>query len=120
MMGHLGRTAVAALATSLALAPMASADNEDYFLNELYKTHQKWNWPYGEQYIVDVGHGVCDDWAAGVSYPDEVASLAVSKQWSQRNTRYFIALATGSFCQGYYSAKIPPEARLQPGQLPGS
>lgn len=105
---------------SLATAPRASADNEDYFLNELYKTHQKWNWPYGEQYIIDVGHGVCNDWAAGVSYPDEVASLATSKQWTQRNTRYFIALATGSFCQGYYLSKIPPEARLQPGRLPGS
>lgn len=104
----------AALTTaSLVTPPLAGADvSEDYFLNELYKTHQKWYWPYGEQYIIGMGRGVCADWAAGVSYADEVESLAVSKRWTHRNARYFVALATGAFCADQYTTMIPPDDRI--------
>ena len=64
---------VVGVVAMLVTAAPASADGaEDYFLNELYKTHQKWYWPYGEGYIIGVARGICDDWAAGVPYTAEV------------------------------------------------
>jgi hypothetical protein len=114
-------TALTLAAAAIAVAPSATADAiEDYFLNELYKTHQKWFWPFGEQYIIGVAHSVCDDWAADMSYPDEVDSLAVAKDWTHRNTRWFIALSTVSFCPDRYETKIPADARLVPGTHPGA
>jgi hypothetical protein len=105
------------VAGTLGTAAPAGADSaEDYFLNELYKTHQKWYWPFGEAYIIGVARGVCDAWAAGVPYPAEVDSLATAKRWTQRNTRFFIALSTASFCPDRYTADIPPEARLHDGK----
>lgn len=111
--------AAAAIGVSATLltAPAASADSaEDYFLNELYKTHQKWYWPFGEGYIIGVARGVCNDWAAGVPYAAEVEGLATAKRWTKRNTRYFIALSTASFCPDRYTSSIPPEARLPDGK----
>ena len=109
--------ALAAVATILMTAAPASADSaEDYFLNELYKTHQKWYWPFGEDYIIGVARGICDDWAAGVPYAAEVEDIAAAKRWTQRNTRYFIALSTASFCPDQYTSNIPPEARLPDGK----
>jgi hypothetical protein len=115
------RITVAAVATGIAgmlvTAPSASADGaEDYFLNELYKTHQKWYWPFGESYIIGVARGVCDDWSAGVPYAAEVEGLATAKRWTSRNTRFFIALSTASFCPDRYTSNIPPEARLPDGK----
>lgn len=105
--------AVAVLAIAGAWQPaVANADpSEDYFLNELYKTWQKWYWPFGEQYIITVGRGVCDAWNAGMDYPAEVAALSAEKGWTQRNTRYFVALSTGAFCPERYESAIPAEAR---------
>jgi hypothetical protein len=112
--------AVVLAAVCLGTAPAASADSEDYFLNELYKTGKKWYWPYGEGYIIGVGRGVCDDWNAGVAYPDEVESLAVAKGWTHRNTRFFIALATGAFCPERFESQIPLDARQQHSHWPPS
>lgn len=98
-------------------APVSSADGvEDYFLNELYKTHQKWFWPFGEQYIIGEAHRVCVAWAANTPYNAEVDALAAEKQWTHRNTRYFIALSTATFCTDRYVSTIPPEARLPDGK----
>jgi hypothetical protein len=97
-------------------APASADDAENYFLNELYKTHQKWYWPFGEGYIIGVAKSVCDAWVAGVPYAVEVESLAANKRWTHRNTRYFIALSTASFCPDRYTAHIPPEARLPDGK----
>jgi len=115
------RIPVAAMAIGIAgmlvTTPAASADGaEDYFLNELYKTHQKWYWPYGEAYIIGVARGVCDDWVAGVPYTAEVDGLSAAKRWTSRNTRYFIALSTAAFCPDRYTSNIPPEARLPDGK----
>lgn len=112
-----GVAAITAVTAMLVNAPTASADSaEDYFLNELYKTHQKWFWPFGESYIIGVARGVCDDWAAGVPYDSEVEGLAAAKRWTKRNTRYFVALSTASFCPDRYTSNIPPEARLPDGK----
>jgi hypothetical protein len=109
--------AAVTLTSVLATAPPASADGaQDYFLNELYKTHQKWFWPFGEAYIIGVARGVCNHWAAGVPYAAEVDVLAAAKRWTSRNTRYFIALSTAAFCPDRYTSNIPPEARLPDGK----
>jgi hypothetical protein len=105
------------VAGMLVTASPAAADGaEDYFLNELYKTHQKWYWPFGEDYIIGVARGVCDDWATGVPYNAEVDGLAAAKRWTHRNTRYFIALSTAAFCPDQYTSNIPPDARLPDGK----
>lgn len=102
--------------TTLATAPFAAADgNDDYFLNELYKTHQKWYWPYGESYIIGVAHEVCDGWANATPYPEAVTALGIAKGWTPRNTRYFIALSTATYCPDQYAVRIPAEARLPDG-----
>lgn len=101
------------VAAALALSPPAAADaSEDYFLGELYKTNQKWYWPFGESYIIGVGRGVCTDWDTGVAYPDEVDALSAANNWMHRSTRYFIALSTAAFCPQRYASSIPPEGRL--------
>jgi hypothetical protein len=115
------KSAVAAVVIGIAgmlvsAPPAVAGPAEDHFLNELYKTHQKWYWPFGENYIIGVAHGVCDAWAAGVPYAAEVESLAAAKRWTHRNTRYFIALSTASFCPDRYATNIPPEARLPDGK----
>lgn len=98
-------------------APAASADvAEDYFLNELYKTHVKWYGPYGEQWIIGMGRGVCDAWTNNVPYVAEVDGLATANNWTHRSTRFFIALATAAFCPDQYAARLPPEGRLPDGK----
>ncbi|MGV0813382.1 DUF732 domain-containing protein [Mycolicibacterium boenickei] len=110
-------TVALAITGALANAPLAMAGPaEDYFLNELYKTHQKWFWPFGEDYIIGVAHGVCDAWDSGVGYPEKVESMAIEKGWTHRNTRYFVALSTATFCPDRYIAQIPAEARLPDGK----
>jgi hypothetical protein len=111
--GYLRRVllAVALIMASLVMTPTASADADDYFLNELHKTHQKWYWPYGESWIIGEAHTVCNDWAAGVGYAEEVEKVATGQRWTQRNSRFFIALATGTYCPEDTS-RIPQEARL--------
>lgn len=108
--------AASAVVATLVCAPLAHAGPaEDYFLHELYKTQQKWYWPYGESYIIGVAHQVCDAWQAGVGYPDKVGSLSADKGWTGTSTRYFIALSTATFCPERYATVIPPEARLPDG-----
>jgi hypothetical protein len=102
--------AVAVAAMSLSTLPIASADQgEDYFLQELRRTNQKWYWPLQEDYILGVGHGVCDRWAAGSLFPEQVDAAALTQHWTVRNARYFVSLATRALCPQYYLEKIPPE-----------
>jgi hypothetical protein len=99
-------------AVSLATVPTASADQGvDYFLQQLRTTNQKWYWPAQEGYILSVGYGVCDDWAADISFPHETARLAAAKQWTQPNARFFVALSTRALCPEWYLEKIPPSER---------
>ena len=121
---HFG-TAVAtagAVVAGLAGAPVAVADppGRDYFLNELHKTGQKWYWPYGEDYIVGVGQDVCDAWNDGSSYSAEVDQLATTQGWTHRNTRYFVALATGAFCPELFESVVPPQDRPSDAGAPRS
>jgi hypothetical protein len=94
-------------------APSASADaSEDWFLYELYRTQQKWFWPFGETYILGAGHSICDKWAGGTGYEDAVQAVANDQRWTRRNARYFIALATRAFCPDDYTTAIPPQDRI--------
>jgi hypothetical protein len=91
----------------------ATADTgQDWLIYQLYRSHQKWYWPFGEDYILGVAHGVCSDWDSGVGYTDEVESLATSQRWTHRNARYFIALSTRALCPVHYEPLIPPEDRI--------
>ncbi|MBB3606585.1 hypothetical protein FHT40_006276 [Mycolicibacterium sp. BK556] len=100
-------------AVAFGAAPTASADaSEDWFLYELYRTQQKWFWPFAEPYILGVGHNVCDEWASGTGYDDAVQAVANDQRWTRRNARYFIALATRAFCPDDYTTAIPPQGRI--------
>jgi Protein of unknown function (DUF732) len=109
-----GLTFAACLATCLTAAgmtpPPARADQgEDYLLQELRKTNLKWMAPGGEPEILGIGYDICNDWAAGVPYADEVAGrIGPPGWWSQRNARFFIALSTRSLCPGFFLSKVPP------------
>jgi hypothetical protein len=95
--------------TAFTPVPLARADQgEDFFLQELRRTQQKWIWPGQEDWILGKGHEICDDWANGVAYPDEV-ELVVDRNawWTHRNARFFIDLSTRALCPQYYLAKIP-------------
>ncbi|BBX83410.1 DUF732 domain-containing protein [Mycolicibacterium aubagnense] len=108
---HLRGLAFAAcLAAATLAAPPAMADQgEDYLLQELRKTNLKWMAPGGEPEILGIGYDICNDWAAGVPYADEVAGrIGPPGWWSQRNARFFIALSTRSLCPGFFLNKVPP------------
>lgn len=109
--------AIMAIAAAVIGPPaVATADrSEDYFLSELHKTGQKWFWPYGEAHIIALGREVCDAWAVGTAYPDKIDSLSTEKGWTHRNTRYFVALSTGTFCPDLYSAVVVPQDRPSDG-----
>ncbi|KWX69240.1 DUF732 domain-containing protein [Mycobacterium sp. NAZ190054] len=110
--------AITLSAVALGGATTARADAaEDWFLYQLYRTHQKWYWPFGEDYILGVARGVCHDWSVGVGYDQGVESIAATRKWTHRNSRYFIALATRAFCPQYYTSAIPAEGRIV--DLPG-
>lgn len=101
-------TAAAAL---IAATPPASADpGEEYMLQMLRKTNQKWWWPGQEPYIVGLGYRVCDDWAAGRQYWDVVnANIGPPRWWTQRSARFFVTLSTRALCPQHFLTRIPSE-----------
>jgi hypothetical protein len=106
---------VAAAVTAVALAPPAAAftPSEDWVLQELRLTNQKWYGPGGEAWILSKGHGTCDAWRKGGVYPAEVDRvMADNPWWTMRNARLFVTLMTRGLCPEFYLPKIPPEDQI--------
>lgn len=126
----LASTVTIATVALIAAAPPASANEaEDYMLETLRKTNQKWWWPGEEPYILGRGYRVCEDWAAGRHYWDVVNSnIGPPRWWTVRSARFFTTLSTRALCPQHFLTKVPPEERqfleeappYRPTYLPGT
>jgi uncharacterized protein DUF732 len=88
--------------TVLIAAPIANADSaDDAFLHAL--SAQGITWPNGEdKTVVNVGHGVCTDWANGMTLQQTFADVK-TLQLSDTNSGYLIGAATQAYCPQYMS-----------------
>ena len=87
-------------AAALICAPLASASPEDAFVGAL--TEQGVTWPGATpENMVAAGKGVCQDWAAGATFEQEVSSL--TNNLSADDAAFLIGAATGAFCPEYES-----------------
>jgi hypothetical protein len=93
-------TACAALA--LVIAPVASADPEGDFLTVISDGGITWPSDKTAQ-VIETGYAVCQDWASGATFEQEVADLTEVTSWSDYQAGYFIGAATGAFCPEYES-----------------
>jgi Protein of unknown function (DUF732) len=98
--------AVAALAAiTLVTAPIASAGPEENFLQVLTENGIKWP-PGKDQAVIDTGKAVCQDWAGGASFNQEVSDIQGATDWSDYQIGVFIGASTAAFCPQYKS-KLP-------------
>ena len=87
-------------AAALGGAPAAFAAPEDDFLTVIAGGGITWPEDKAQQ-VVETGYAVCQDWANGASFEQEVADLTSVTGWSDYQAGYFIGAATGSFCPEY-------------------
>lgn len=87
-------------AVALLGAPAALAAPEDDFLTVI--SGGGITWPEDKtQQVIETGYAVCQDWANGATFEQEVADLTSVTSWSDYQAGYFIGAATGSFCPEY-------------------
>lgn len=88
-------------AAALICAPMAAADNaDDAFLGAL--TEQGVTWPGATpDNQIAAGKGVCQDWAAGATFEQEVNSLVPTL--AAEDAAFLIGAATAAYCPEYES-----------------
>src|ERR1700739_1271870 len=86
----------------LIATPIANADStDDAFLHAL--SAQGITWSNGEdKTVVNVGHGVCADWANGFTFQQTFADVK-TLQLSDTNSGYLIGAATQAYCPQYIS-----------------
>ena len=86
---------------ALICAPMAAADNaDDAFLGAL--TEQGVTWPGATpDNQIAAGKGVCQDWAAGATFEQEVNSLVPNL--TAEDAAFLIGAATAAYCPEYES-----------------
>lgn len=95
-----GSVAAGLTAAALICAPFAAASPEDVFVGAL--TEQGVTWPGATpENMVAAGQGVCQDWASGASFDQEVGSLAANL--STEDAAFLIGAATAAFCPEYES-----------------
>ncbi|WP_099040784.1 DUF732 domain-containing protein [Mycobacterium neglectum] len=95
-----GSVAAGLSAAALICAPLAAASPEDAFVGAL--TEQGVTWPGATpDNMVAAGKGVCQDWASGATFEQEVASL--TSNLSPDDAAFLIGAATGAFCPEYES-----------------
>ncbi|GAB3218319.1 DUF732 domain-containing protein [Mycolicibacterium hippocampi] len=87
-------------AVALGGAPVAGADPEGDFLTVISDGGITWPSDKTAQ-VIETGYAVCQDWAAGVTFEQEVADLTSATAWSDYQAGYFIGAATGAFCPEY-------------------
>jgi hypothetical protein len=87
-------------AAALICAPLAAASPEDDFLNAIESQGVTWEGATPAN-MVAAGQGVCEDWASGATFAQEVASL--EPHLSTNDAAFLIGAATGAFCPEYES-----------------
>ena len=95
-----GSIATGLTAAALICAPLASASPQDDFLNALEEQGVTWQGATPSN-MVAAGQGVCQDWASGATFEQEVASL--QPHLSTNDAAFLIGAATGAFCPQYES-----------------
>ncbi|AEV74313.1 Protein of unknown function (DUF732) [Mycolicibacterium rhodesiae NBB3] len=96
-----GSVAVGLSAVALICAPLAVADNaDDAFLGALSEQGVTWPGATPDNQIA-AGKGVCQDWAAGASFEQEVNSLVPNL--TAENAAFLIGAATAAYCPEYES-----------------
>lgn len=97
---YAGSIAMTLAAASIICAPLAAASPEDIFVGAL--TDQGVSWPGSTPAnMVAAGQGVCQDWASGATFEQEVDSL--TDNLSVEDAAFLIGAATASFCPEYES-----------------
>ena len=88
-------------AAALVCAPLATAGpEEDIFIDTV--TEQGVTWPGATPAnMVAAGQGVCQDWASGATFEQEVDSL--SEHLDIEDAAFLIGAATAAFCPEYES-----------------
>jgi hypothetical protein len=95
-----GSVAVGLSAAALICAPIAAAGPDDAFIGAL--TEQGVTWPGATpENMVAAGKGVCQDWAGGATFEQEVSSLAPTL--STDDAAFLIGAATAAYCPEYES-----------------
>ncbi|HTX97318.1 MAG TPA: DUF732 domain-containing protein [Mycobacterium sp.] len=86
-----------------AAAPAANADPADD--NYLRALHQRGlSWPNGsDQMMINVGHAVCQDWAAGDTMAQTVDDVQKSLGLSTNGAGSVIGAATAAYCPEFRS-----------------
>ena len=86
----------------LIATPIANADSaDDAFLHAL--SAQGISWSNGDdKTVVGVGHGVCTDWANGMTFQQTFADVK-TLQLSDASSGYLIGAATQAYCPQYLS-----------------
>lgn len=92
------------VAVALVNAPAALADPEGDFLTVISDGGITWPSDKTAQ-VIETGYAVCQDWASGASFEQEVADLTEVTGWSDYQAGYFVGAATGAFCPEY-EAKV--------------
>lgn len=87
-------------AVALASAPAALADPEGDFLTVISNGGITWASDKTAQ-VIETGYAVCQDWANGITFEQEVADLQSVTSWTDYQAGYFIGAATGAFCPEY-------------------
>ena len=87
-------------AVALGGAPVAGADPEGDFLTVISDGGITWPSDKTAQ-VIETGYAVCQDWAGGITFEQEVADLTSVTSWSDYQAGYFIGAATGAFCPEY-------------------
>jgi hypothetical protein len=104
-MNHLlklaGSVAVGLSAAAFICAPLAAADStDDAFLGALSEQGVTWPGATPENQIA-AGKGVCQDWAAGATFEQEVSSLVPNL--TPEDAAFLIGAATAAYCPQYES-----------------
>jgi hypothetical protein len=95
-----GSVAAGLTAVALLCAPVAAASPADTFVDALNK--QGVTWPGATSTnMIAAGQGVCQDWASGANFQQEVSSLA--EHLDAEDAAFLIGAATASFCPQYES-----------------
>jgi uncharacterized protein DUF732 len=95
-----GSVAAGLTAAALICAPFAAASPADTFVDAL--TDQGVTWPGATPAnMVAAGQGVCQDWASGASFAQEVSSL--SEHLDAEDAAFLVGAATAAFCPQYES-----------------
>lgn len=88
-------------AFALICAPLAGADaTDDAFLGALSEQGVTWPGATPDNQIA-AGKGVCQDWAAGATFEQEVTSL--TPNLTAEDAAFLIGAATAAYCPEYES-----------------